>query len=295
MKFKAIRDHESEYPIRWMCEILDVSSSGYFAWRKAPESKREKKDAELLVEIASVRKGRQKNYGSPRVTKALNGTGKDVRYGRHRVARVMRKHGIRAKTAKKFKVTTDSKHNHPVAENVLNRQFTPAGKDQAWAADITYIWTEEGWLYLAAVIDLYSRRIIGWSMQERMTQDLVLDAMTMALESRGKISGLIHHSDRGSQYAAGDFQRLLEQRGIVCSMSRKGNCWDNAVMESFFHTLKVECVYQTRYVRREEARSDIFDFIEVFYNRQRLHSSLGYVSPVKFEASTLTLEGSNLN
>ena len=282
MKFQAIRDHEDRYRIRWMCQTLGVSSSGYFAWRKTPEGKRETKDADLLASIASVRTGRQKNYGSPRVTKALND--KNVRCSRNRVARVMRKHGIRAVATQKFKATTDSKHDHPVAENVLNRQFTPSRKDQAWAADITYIWTEEGWLYLAAVMDLYSRRIIGWSMKERMTQDLVLDAMRMALQSRGKTSGLIHHSDRGTQYAAGTFQSLLQGRGIVCSMSRKGNCYDNAVVESFFHTLKVESVYQTRYLTREEARRDLFDYIEIFYNRQRLHSSLGYVSPVSFEA-----------
>jgi transposase InsO family protein len=266
-----------------MCQTLGVSSSGYFAWRKEPERRRETKDAELLDAIESVRTRRQKNYGSPRVTKALKD--KKVACSRNRVARVMRKNGIRALAAKKYKVTTDSKHDHPVARNVLDRQFNPERKDQVWAADITYIGTEEGWLYLAAVIDLYSRRVIGWSMQERLTQDLVLDAMFMALENRGVVSGLIHHSDRGSQYAAGDFQSLLEGRGIVCSMSRKGNCWDNAVVESFFHTLKVECVYQAHYVTREEARRDIFDYIEIFYNRQRLHSSLGYVSPVSFEAT----------
>jgi len=250
-----------------------------------PERRRDTKDTELLAAITSVRRGRQKNYGSPRVTEAL--LEKKIACGRHRVARVMRQNGIRAMAARKFKVTTDSKHDHPVAENVLNRKFNPERKNQAWAADITYVRTEEGWLYLAAVIDLYSRQIVGWSMKDRMTQDLVLDAMMMALENRGVVSGLLHHSDRGSQYAAKDFRRLLGRRGITCSMSRKGDCWDNAVMESFFHTLKVECVYQTRYLTREEARRDLFDYIEVFYNRQRLHSSLGYVSPVTFEARDL--------
>ena len=286
MRFQAIEGHAGKYPVRLMCRVLRVSTSGYFAWRKRPESLREGKDRELLAKIRGVRTGRKQSYGSPRVARALRGQG--TACSRHQVARVMRQAGIRAVQARKFKATTDSKHTRPVAENVLDRRFRPSAKNQAWVADITYVGTDEGWLYLATVMDLYSRRIIGWSMKDRMTQDLVLDAAWMAVGDRGLTSAGIHHSDRGSQYASEAYQRLLRQLGMTCSMSRKGNCYDNAVMESFFHTLKVECVHHQRYRTRAEARKDIFEYIEAFYNRERLHSSLGYLSPIEFEAQTQT-------
>jgi len=195
----------------------------------------------------------------------------------------MRENRIQAKRKRKFRVTTDSKHNFPVSENVLDRKFDIEAPNKAWTADITYIPTKEGWLYLAAVMDLYSRRIVGWAMADRICRHLVEKALTMACVNRSPEPGILHHSDRGSQYASGDYQKLLKANGIVCSMSRKGNCWDNAAMESFFATLKTELVYHRNYETRAEAQSDIFEYIEVFYNRQRLHSALGYQSPVSFE------------
>lgn len=282
MKYAAIRAADGGFPVVLMCRALGVSRSGYLAWKRRPDSQRAQNDRELLTHISTVRVGRKRAYGSPRVTHALRLKG--IPCGRKQIARIMRQAGIRATAARKFRVTTDSKHDRPIASNILNRQFNPLATNQAWVADITYIWTDAGWLYLAAVLDLYSRRIVGWSMKERLTEDLVLDALEMALQTRKPDGDLVHHSDRGSQYAAREYQRVLAQRGITCSMSRKGNCWDNAVMESFFHTLKVECVHQTSYADRDEARTDLFDYIEVFYNRERLHSSLGYLSPARFEA-----------
>jgi transposase InsO family protein len=198
----------------------------------------------------------------------------------------MRENGIRAKAARKFRVTTDSQHRHPVAPNLLDRQFTVSRPDTVWVSDITYLWTAEGWLYLAAVMDLYARRIVGWAMSHRITQELTLAALRQALEYRRPSVGLVHHSDQGKQYAAGAYQALLRSHGIVCSMSRKGNCWDNAPMESFFGTLKQELVYPDRFVTREVAKAKVFEYIEVFYNRQRRHSSLGSKSPVEFERLT---------
>lgn len=281
MRFSAIREQEDRYPIALMCGVLGVGTSSYWAWRRRPESPRAVSDRTLLTRITLARAGRKKCYGSPRVTKALRAAGTIC--GRHQVARIMRQAGIKAVARRKFRVTTDSQHDRPVAQNVLGRNFDPPAPDRVWAADITYVWTEEGWLYLAAVMDLYSRRVIGWSMKERLSEDLVLDALAMATETRKPPTGLIHHSDRGSQYSAWTYRRFLERQGATCSMSRRGNCWDNAVMESFFHSLKVECVHLARYATRDEARLDIFDYIEVFYNRERLHSSLGYLSPAQFE------------
>jgi transposase InsO family protein len=200
-----------------------------------------------------------------------------------KVERLMKKFGIRAKTKRKFRITTDSKHNLPVAENILNRKFTPDAPNKAWAGDITYLWTKEGWLFLAVIVDLFSRQVVGWSMDERMTKELALSALRMGLGRRNPEKGLIHHSDRGSQYAATAYRKLLEARGAICSMSRKGNCWDNAVVESFFHSLKTEMVHHECFETREEARRKVFEWIEVFYNRQRLHSALGYNSPVQYE------------
>ena len=270
-----------------MCRVLEVSRSGYYAWRGRPESERACRNRLLVSQIRVVHARRKNRYGSPRMTDELRESG--VRCHRHQVARLMRENGIRAKAARKFRVTTDSQHRHPVAPNLLDRQFTVSRPDTVWVSDITYLWTAEGWLYLAVVMDLYARRIVGWAMSHRITQELTLAALRQALEHRRPPVGLVHHSDQGKQYAAGAYQALLRNHGIVCSMSRKGNCWDNAPMESFFGTLKQELVYPDRFVTREEAKAKVFEYIEVFYNRQRRHSSLGSKSPVEFERLTYIL------
>lgn len=236
------------------------------------------------MEIKAVHSESKRTYGSPRIYRTLKRRG--IRCSENRVARLMAACGIRAKQAKRFKATTDSRHRLPVAENKLDRQFEPEAPNEAWAADLTYIWTGEGWLYLAVVMDLFSRRIVGFSMQKTLERRLVIDALEMALGRRRPEAGLLHHSDRGSQYASGDFQAVLTGAGIVCSMSRKGNCWDNAPVESFFATLKNELVYHRRYQTRAEARADIFAYIESWYNSKRLHSSLGYLSPAEYELHT---------
>ena len=262
-----------------MCRVLQVSTSGYYAWRRPAASKEE--DERLLVEIKAVYVESKRRYGSPRIHRKLRQQG--IRCGEKRVARLMREHGLRARRRRRFKATTDSKHTLPVAANVLERQFEVEVPDARWAADITYVWTRQGWLYLAIVMDLFSRRIVGWSMQETMERSLVISALEMALKARRPPPGLLHHSDRGSQYASGDYQKWLEQAGCTCSMSRRGNCWDNAPVESFFSTLKMELVHERRYETRQQARAEIFEFIEIWY-RQRLHSSLGYLSPADYEA-----------
>jgi len=264
-----------------MCEVLQVSRSGYYSWLRRPESRRSKANRDLLFRIRVVHEKSRQRYGSPRVTAELHA--ECICCSENRVARLMRQNGIRSKRKCKFKATTDSKHCLPVAENLLNRQFTVAYPNRVWVSDITYIWTSEGWLYLAGVVDLYSRMVVGWSMSKGITGQLTLDALQQALGRRRPEPGLLHHSDRGSQYAAGDYQAVLEANGLICSMSRKGNCWDNAPMESFFATLKTEFVSFERFATREEAKVKIFEYIEVFYNRERRHSTLGYQSPVDFE------------
>jgi putative transposase len=276
-----IRDHRMEFRVWLMCRVLGVSKSGYYAWLGRPESRRTSANRVLVSQIRVVHQRSRKSYGSPRITEELNDIG--VPCGRHRVARLMRHAGIRAKTVKKYKATTDSKHSLPVSPNLLSRQFTVTRPNRVWVSDITYVRTTEGWLYLAAVMDLYARRIVGWAMSERIDGELTLSALRQALNQRRPSPGLIHHSDRGKQYAAGDYQKLLRDHGALCSMSRKGDCWDNAPCESFFGTLKQELVYQERFDTREEAKAKIFEYIEVFYNRQRRHSSAGSRSPVEFE------------
>jgi putative transposase len=237
-----------------------------------------------MTEMRQIHADRyMKSYGSPRLHKELVGRGKSC--CENTVARLMRVHGLAAKTSRKYKVTTDSKHSLPVAENVLNREFQQDTPDRVWLADITYIWTQEGWLYLAAVLDSHSRKIVGWSMSHRMQKSLVMDALRMALGRRcpDQAESLMHHSDRGSQYASQAFQDLLRDRNITCSMSRKANCWDNAMMESFFATLKKEQIHHESYSTREEARQSVFEYIELFYNTRRRHSALGYLSPEQFE------------
>jgi transposase InsO family protein len=265
-----------------MCEVLAVSRSGYYAWRTRPDSARSRRRSELVTRMRAIHGERHKqSYGSPRMHRELAVRGEPV--CENTVARLMREHGLRARTARKFRHTTDSNHRRPVAENVVNRDFQPSGKNETWVADITYIATGEGWLYLAAVEDLYTRKIVGWSLSERIDSRLVVDALEMAIQRELPGAGLKAHSDRGVQYASADYQSLLQRHGVTCSMSRKGNCWDNAPMESFFATLKKELVHQERYPTRESARRSVFEYVEVFYNRERRHSALGYVSPVQFE------------
>ena len=282
MRCRAIRAHASWFPVTLMCHPLAVSLSGYYAWVARPESRRTAEDRQLLAEIRVIHAESRSTYGSPRVHATLQAQGQ--RIGEHRVARLMRTSAIRAKTVKKWRATTDSAHQYPVVPNTLNRQFAVAHPNQVWAGDITYVWTVEGWLYLAVVLDLYSRRVIAWGMGSRLTQELATAALTMAGEQRRPANGVLHHTDRGAQYAATLYRELLAGHGLTASMSRRGNCWDNAVVESFFHTLKTELVYHRHYMTREEARQDIFEWIEVFYNRTRRHSTLGYRSPAEFEA-----------
>jgi len=248
---------------------------------KYPISKRRIEDMESKQKIVIIYYNSRKTYGSPRIHQKLLREGYQV--SKKRVERLMQELDICAVAKKKYRATTDSNHSRPVAENYLNRKFTPDQPNQSWVADITYIYTREGWLYLATIMDLYSRKIIGWSLRDRLTKELVMAALHMALKQRKLYYNLLLHSDRGSQYASELYQLLLKKNGILCSMSGKGNCWDNAVMESFYRTLKVELIYQRNYETRIEARRDIFEYIEIFYNRERLHSSLGYYSPEEYE------------
>jgi transposase InsO family protein len=264
---------------------MQVSRSGYYAWKGRRASAHQQEDEALTQRIRSVFEASRQTYGSPRILRDLREEG--FICGKHRVARLMRRAGIRAVTPRRFVATTDSKHMLPVADNLLKRRFEAARANACWAADITYIWTREGWLYLAVVLDLFSRRVVGWSMQPTLHKELVLDALCMALEQRRPQKGLIHHSDRGSQYASWAFRECLLKAGILCSMSGRGDCYDNAVVESFFGTLKQELVYRYRFATREGARKEVFEYIEVWYNRQRRHSSLGYVSPAEFERKAL--------
>jgi len=276
-----MHDHQAEFPVAVMCSVFQVTRSGYYAWNKRPESSRSKENRALSQEIAEIHRASDGIYGSPKIHGELQRRGK--RHGKNRIVRLMRKDGLYSKTKRKFRVTTDSNHSQPVAPNLLNREFNPSGPNQAWTCDITYIWTAEGWLYLAVVMDLFSRTIVGWSMAQRMTRQLAMDALTLAAKRRNPPRGLLHHSDRGSQYASDDYQALLTKLGMVCSMSRTGNCWDNAPAESFFGILKRELIFHKRYLSRSQARQSIFDYIERFYNRRRIHSSLGYLTPNEFE------------
>lgn len=277
-----MEQHKTEFLIAVMCDVFAVSRSGYHAWRKKSQSNRKQANGKLLEEIRTVHHESRETYGSPRVYQALKQ--KDVPCSENRVARLMKEDGLRAKAKRRFKVTTNSKHNLPVAPNLLQRDFSPKEPDQVWAGDITYIWTAAGWLYLAVVIDLFSRSVVGWAMNKHMARHLVMDALTMAVQRRRPSPGLIFHSDRGSQYASADFQTLLAKHGMLCSMSRKGDCWDNAPVESFFGSLKQELVFHQKYPTRFHARQSIFEYIERFYNRHRLHSTLGFKSPALFEA-----------
>ena len=284
MKFGFVKEHRRIWPAGLICRVLGVSRSGFFAWLKRGISRRRQRRQELAVKVRAVHREHRGVYGSPRVCAALNAQGEKV--CRHTVARVMREQEIRARVKKRFvPCTTNGNHRNSVADNVLDRDFTAQQPNRKWAADITYVPTGEGWLYMAAVIDLCSRKIVGWSMAAHMEAELVNDALEMALARRRPKQGLLHHSDRGVQYACDDYQGLLAEHGITCSMSGKGDCWDNAMMESFWATLKTELIHLQSYATRSKARQSIFEYIEVFYNRKRLHSSLGYVSPESFEAA----------
>ena len=281
MKFAFVAAEKAWAPVSVLCRLLNVSRSGFYASQERRPSMRAAGDKKLAVAITAAHKVGRGAYGSPRVLEELKADG--VAVSRKRVARIMGELGLEGVRKRPFKATTESKHNLPVAENILERKFEVAAPDVAWVTDITYIWTREGWLYLAAILDLFSRRVVGLAMSEHIDRALVLEALRNAVGRRLPNAGLLHHSDRGSQYASGDYQNALDDLGVVCSMSRKGNCWDNAVAESFFATLKTELVYTRRFETRAEARQAIFEFIEVFYNRHRRHSTLGYVSPMEFE------------
>lgn len=265
-----------------MCRVLDVSSSGYYAWRKRPSSPREMANETLLKAIQTAHQASKGVYGSPRIYHEVK---EKVSCSQNRVARLMKKHGIAAKQKRRYKQTTKANGAHPVAPNLVDREFAAAAPNEKWTTDITYIPTREGWLYLAVVLDLFSRRIVGWAMSARMTSDLVLDALHMAIRERKPTVGLIHHSDRGSQYTGAPYQELLKSHQFQVSMSGTGNCYDNAPIESFFGSLKMERVHHVVYETRAQARTDIFFYIEAFYNRQRRHSTLGYVSPAAHEAA----------
>jgi transposase InsO family protein len=264
-----------------LCRALQVSRAGFYAWAARPVAARRAPDRRLGVEIAAIHAESRRCYGSPRVHAELRARGH--RTSRKRVARLMRHHGLVARRRRRYRVTTDAAHAHPVAANRLARQFAPGQPHRGWVTDITFVPTGEGWLYLAVILDLYSRRVLGWALHERLTTPLPLEALQMALARRRPRPGLLHHSDRGIQYASTGYQGLLARHGIVVSMSRPGNCWDNAVAESFFATLKVELLHGAHWPTREHARRAIAEYIELFYNPQRRHSSLGYLSPIAFE------------
>ena len=281
MKYAWIAQHAHVWPVAPLCRALDVSYSGFKDWRGgAKRATSRLSDARLLLSIQAVHVEFKGAYGSPRMHEELRGRGQRV--GRTRVERVMHEHGIRARHKRRWRATTDSKHALAVAPNLIARDFCPKRPNQCWGADITYLWTDEGWLYLAVVLDFFNREIVGWSLREQLTATLACEALRMAYSRRQPQPGLIHHSDRGVQYASAAFQTELARYGMHCSMSRKANCWDNAPTESFFNSLKNERTHGRRYRTRAEARAEVFQYIEAFYNRNRRHSTLGYISPLRF-------------
>jgi putative transposase len=282
MKFRLIADQRETFPVRVLCDVMGVSAAGYYAWRGRRESPRKAANRTLLTEIRRLHLAHRGRYGAPRIHAALRGLGQTASRGR--VERLMRHHGIRAIRARRFRAcTTDSRHDLPIVPNRLAQNFTAGQPNQVWLADITYVPTGEGWLYLAVVLDLFTRKIAGWAMRDHMRAELTIAALTMAIQRQKPPPGLIHHSDRGSQYAAADYRKLLAAARMTQSMSRKGNCWDNAPMESCFGTIKTELVHQACYPTRDAARHDLFVYVEGYYNRQRLHSALGYITPEQAE------------
>jgi putative transposase len=281
MRFRFIDAAKESFPVTRLCQVLGVSQSGYFAWRSRPASCRQREDLVLLAHIRSAFARSNGTYGSPRLTRELQDEGLEV--GRRRTARLMRENGLKARQKRRFKHTTDSHHAFPVAPNLLEQDFSAEGPNQKWNADISYVWTSEGWLYLAIILDLFARRVVGWAVSDRLHQELALEALRKALAIRQPSAGLIHHADRGSQYCATAYRAELKKHGIQVSMSGKGNCFDNAVVETFFKTLKSEMVWRTVFQTRAEAREAIGRYIDGFYNPVRRHSTLDYVSPVQFE------------
>ena len=285
-----IHDHVALFPVQAMCEALGVSRSGYYAWASRPESRRATQDRALAAEVRASHEASRGRYGSPRVHAELRAHGHRV--GRKRVARLMRGLGLAARRRRRFRRTTDSRHALPVAPNLLGRDFRATAPDRVWLADLTYIWTAEGWLYLAALLDLFTRRVVGWAMADHLGHELALAALDLAIARRRPAPGLVHHSDRGGQYAAHAYRQRLRRHGMLCSMSRRGDCWDNAPMERFFATLKGELVEvrEGNYPTRDEARANVFQYVEGFYNQRRLHSALGYLTPeqkaAEFTAAT---------
>jgi putative transposase len=291
VKYACIQTHRSEFEISLMCRALRVSRTGFYAAQRRGGRQHEQADQRLRVEIRSIHRASKRRYGSPRVHQALTAQG--IRCSRKRVERLMREDGLRAKPRRRFRGTTNSAHAHPIAPNRLERRFAIReieGVDRVWVGDITYVPTRESWLYLAVVLDLASRRVVGWAMKDTLETSLATDALTLALWRRQPEPNLLHHSDRGVQYASGDYQALLAEHGITCSMSRKGNCWDNAVAESFFATLEWELIEESDWHTHEQAKRAIFEYLEVWYNRKRRHSALGYKSPAEYEAE-LALTG----
>ena len=280
-RFSFIDAHKKIYPIESLCRVMQVSSGGYRSWRTRPMSQRQRDDMVLLVHIREQYKLSMQSYGRPRMTEELQELGFDVSH--HRVGRLMRQNGIKAVRTRKHKVTTDSNHSFNIAPNLLDRKFTASGPNQKWAGDITYIWTSEGWLYLAVILDLYSRRIIGWAASNRMKRDLVIRALEMAVALRQPPKGCIHHTDRGSQYCSNDYQKVLKKHDFQVSMSGRGDCYDNAVVETFFKTLKAELIWRTTWTTRRQTEIALFEYINGFYNPRRRHSTLGGKSPLAFE------------
>ena len=274
------------YPLTLVCRVMQVSRSGFYSWRNRSKSARQQERERLIPKVKEIHRQSKKTYGARRISEELKAQGESC--GRTKAGTLMKLAEIEAKQKKKFKATTDSKHNLPVAPNILERDFTVPEPDRVYCSDITYIWTAEGWLYLAVILDLFSRQIVGWSMNNRITKALVIDALRMAIWRRRPQAGLVFHTDRGSQYCSHDFQKSLKAHSMISSMSRKGDCWDNSVVESFFGSLKTERVFDSRYETREQARRDIVGYIEMFYNSKRRHSYLGYLSPKEFEKRMAT-------
>jgi len=281
MKYLFIQEHRSRFRVEKMCRVFAIARSGYYAWMRREKSTRQKENEQLLGNIKNVYLLNRQVYGSPRIAAALHAQG--IRCGKNRIARLMSRNGIKARTVKRYRITTKSKHRFPVAPNIVDREFTARAADRLWVSDITYIGTREGWLYLAVILDVFSRHVVGWAMSERLYDDLTVDALRQALVRRRPIPGLIFHSDRGSQYASGRFRQWLKSYKIMQSMSGMGNCYDNAMAESFFHTLNTELTQFEHYETRAAARQSIFEYIEMFYNRIRRHSALNYKSPLEYE------------
>jgi transposase InsO family protein len=289
VKYGFIREHAEDYPVKLLCRMLNVQRSGYYDWQGQPAKVIVPEELALRRRMKELFAASRDSLGSRMMMKNLRQEGFEI--GREKTRRLMKQLNLQVKRKRKYKVTTDSRHQLPVAENVLNREFSPTAANQVWGTDITFLWTQQGWIYLAVVIDLYSRRVIGWSIDRRMKKALVIRALMMAINLRKPPPGLIHHSDRGSQYASHAYQALLRQHGMIGSMSRKGNCWDNSPVERFFSSLKREWTGDRLYRTREEAIADVREYVAVYYNSKRLHSTLGYTTPMEYEKTLNKVSG----